>query len=207
MRHVPVAWQDQSVLRGASVEQATNAIPPGGTFDGYDRFKVTTMSLGGDKAFPAAWGAERLTLSGELGWSHVGGLPDAGALRYGRSDDFGIAAINGVACVDTTAAQKSCAHDGFVTGNAWGYRLRLAASYPGAFLGATVMPSLFFSHDVGGYSYDGGFVKDRKTLRPGIRAEWHRKYFADIQYTRVSGGAYNTQIDRDNLTLVAGVFF
>ena len=185
----------------------TNAIPPGGTFDGYDRFKVTTTILGTDKVFPAAWGAQRLTLSGELGWIHVAGLPDPRVLRYGRSDDYGIAAINGVPCVDTTVAQKTCAYDGFVTSNAWGYRLRLAATYPGLVFGATVTPSLSFAHDVNGYSYDGSFVKDRKTLRPGVRADWGKKYFAEIQYARISGGAYNPQVDRDNLTLVAGLRF
>jgi len=185
----------------------TNAIAPGGTFDGYDRFKVTTASIGANKVFPNAWGAERLILSGELGWSHAGVLPDVGVQRYGRLDDYGVAAINGIACTDTTAAQKSCAHDGFVTSNAWGYRARLSANYPGAFLGAMLTPSLLFTHDVSGYSYDGTFLKDRKSLRPGIRADWDKKYFAEIQYTRISGGAYNTQVDRDNVTLVVGTNF
>lgn len=201
------AFLGRSPNSALNLAKNTNAIAPGGTFDGYDRFKVTTTILGTSKAFPTAWGAERLTLSGELGWSHVAALPDSSILRYGRSDDYGIAAVNGIACVDTTPAQKSCANDGFVTSNAWGYRIRLAAEYPGAFFGATVTPSLAFAHDVSGYSYDGSFLKDRKILRPGIRADWDKQYFADIQYARISGGAYNTQIDRDNVTLVVGVHF
>ena len=48
-----------------------------------------------------------------------------------------------------------------------------------------------------GYSYDGTFLKDRKRLIPGIRAEWGKDYFAEIQYTRISGGAYNIEVDRD----------
>lgn len=201
------AFLGRSPSSALNMAKNTNAIAPGGTFDGYDRFKVSTTSLGASKAFPATWGAERLTLSGELGWSHIAGLPDPGVLRYGRSDDYGIAAIDGIACVDTTLAQKSCSHDGFVTSNAWGYRLRLAADYREAFLGATVTPSLAVSHDVRGYSYDGSFVKSRQILRPGIRADWNKKYFAELQYARIFGGAYNTLVDRDNLTLVAGAQF
>lgn len=196
----------RSATAALNLAKNTNAIAPGGTFDAYDRFKVTTASLGANKVFPGAMGAARTILSGELGWSHVAGLPDHGFLRYGRSEDYGTAAVNGgPACTDTTAAKKACALDGFVTSNAWGYRLHLSANYPGAFFGGMLTPSLTFAHDVSGYSYDGTFSKARKTLRPGVRAEWNNKYFADIQYTRIAGGAYNTQIDRDTVTLAVGV--
>ena len=198
----------RSATAALNLAKNTNAIAPGGTFDSYDRYKVTTASLGASMVLPAAMGAQRPTLSGEIGWSHVAGLPDHGLLRYGRTDDYGLAAVaGGAACADTTAAQKSCAHDGFVTSNAWGYRLRLAANYPGAFFGGMLTPSLAFAHDVSGYSYDGTFLKDRKVLRPGIRADWNNRYFADIQYTRIAGGAYNTLVDRDSMTLTVGANF
>lgn len=195
----------RSATAALNLAKNTNAIPPGGTFDAYDRFKVTTASLGASQAFAGALGAQQLALAGEVGWSHVAGLPDPGFLRYGRSDDYGTAAVNGAACVETSAARKSCALDGFVTTNAWGYRLRLAAQYPGLFFGAMLTPSLAFAADVDGYSYDGTFLKDRRSLRPGLRADWGRKYFAEVHYTRTWGGAYNTQIDRDTATLAVGV--
>ena len=190
-----------------NLSKNTNALAPGSTFDSFDRFGVTTASFGGSKAFRNALGAAEVVLRGEIGLSHVAGLPEPGALRYGRSDDYGVAAINGVACTDTTPAQKSCALDGFVTTNAWGYRLRLAANYAGAFLGADLKPSIGYAHDVDGYSYDGTFQKGRKVLRPGLRADWGKKYFADLQYTAIAGGKYNTQIDRDNVSLVVGANF
>jgi hypothetical protein len=157
--------------------------------------------------FAKTWGAERLILSGELGWSHVADLPDTGFLRYGRSELYGVAALNGFPCADTSVAQKSCSHDGFITSSAWGYRARLSAIYPGALFGGTLTPSLTFVHDVSGYSYDGTFLKDRKVLSPAIRSTWGKKYFTEIQYTRFSGGAYFTLADRDNLTLVVGMNF
>ena len=185
----------------------TNAIAPGGTFDGYDRFKVSTLTLGGGKAWPEVAGASRLTLGAEFGWSKAGGLPDPGVARYGRSDDYGTDAVTaGAACVDNTVAKKACALDGFITSNAWGYRLRAAATYPGVF-GATLTPSLTFAHDVQGYSYDGTFVEGRKVFRPALRAEWGQRYFADLVYTRFGGGRYFNQIDRDNMALSGGVRF
>jgi hypothetical protein len=185
----------------------TNAIPPGGAFDAYDRFKVTTATLGSSKAFPGILGAPQLELRAEVGLSHVSGLPDPGVMRYGRFENYGGGAVNGVPCVDTTVAQKACAHDGFITTNAWGYRVRIAADYPEAFAGATLTPSLVVAHDVNGYSYDGTFLKGRVAFRPAIRAEWPKKYFAEIQYVHFNGGAYNLHIDRDTLAMAVGVFF
>lgn len=201
------AFLTRSPTSALVLAKNTNAIAPGGIFDAYDRFKVTTASLGANKAFAKTWGAERLILSGELGWSHVAGLPDTGMLRYGRSEFYGVAAINGYPCTDTSTAQKSCARDGFITSNAWGYRARLSAIYPGTFFGGTLTPSLSFVHDVSGYSYEGTFLKNRKVLSPAIRANWDKKYFAEIQYTRFSGGAYFTLADRENVTLVVGINF
>lgn len=160
-----------------------------------------------NKVFEKAAGASRVTVTGELGLSSIAGLPDPSVLRYGRSDDYGGATINGVNCVDTTAAQKSCARDGFVSAMAWGFRVRAAATYPGALSGATLTPSILVAQDVRGYSYDGSFNQGRLVVRPAIRADWGAKYFGEIQYTNISGGAYNNQIDRDTLTLSAGVNF
>lgn len=201
------AFLTRAPTTALQLAKGTNAIAPGGTFDGYDRFKVSTLTVGTGKVWSDLGGAARITVGAELGWSHVGGLPDPGVLRYGRSDDYGTAAVTGgAACTDATVAKKSCALDGFVTGNAWGYRLRVAASYAGVF-GATLTPSLTFAHDVKGYSYDGTFLEGRQVLRPALRAEWGQQFFADLAYTRFSGGNYFNQIDRDNVALSGGMRF
>lgn len=188
--------------------KGTNALPPGASFDGFDRFKVTTLTLGGNKAWQNLAGASRVVLAGEIGFSQVASLPDPGTLRYGRSDDYGLAAVTGgAACVDNTAAQKACAHDGFVTSSAWGYRLRVAATYPNLVAGATLTPSLLFGHDVDGYSFDGTFLEGRKLIRPALRLDWGQQYFAELVYTRWQGGRYFNQIDRDTLALAGGMRF
>lgn len=192
-----------------NLSKGTNSLAPGAVFDGFDRYPVTTITLGASQALQRLAGASRVMLAGEVGWSHVGGLPDAGQLRYGRSDDYGVAAVTGGApCSTATAAgRKQCPQDGFVTPNAWGYRLQVAAIYPQAFAGATLTPSFTWGHDVSGYSYNGGFLEGRKTLRSALRAQWGQRYFADLAYTRLQGGRYFTLVDRDTVTLSGGARF
>ena len=72
---------------------------------------------------------------------------------------------------------------------------------------ASLTPSLVLARDVNGYSYDGTFSKGRTTMRLGLRADWGKTYFADLQFTRFSGGRYNLVVDRDNLMLAAGMNF
>jgi hypothetical protein len=186
------------------------ALPPAATFDAYDRFKVTTASLGLNQGLPGVLGSQRVIFGAEIGWSHVAGLPDPGTIRYGRSEAYGVAAVPGapIPCIDSYPG-KTCAHEGFITRNAWGYRARIASTYNDTFLaGAALTASLFIAHDVKGYSYDGTFLEDRMLYGPGLRADWARTYFAEILWTRYSNRPrYSMLIDRDNLTLVAGVKF
>ncbi len=183
----------------------TNALPPGATFNGFQRFAVSQISLGTSYAFNKIAAAEKVTLFAEAGLIHVDGLPDPNVLRFGRSDDYGGASSNGLPCVDTTLAQKACALDGFITTNAWGYRLGIDARYLTSWMQVT--PSLFWSRDRRGYSYDTGFSQGRRTMQAGLRFDFPGKYFALAQYNRIAGGAYNNQIDRDAFTLAVGAKF
>jgi hypothetical protein len=192
------------------------AVPAGGSFDGFDRFGVTTLNLGGNKVWPKALGAERVVLSGELGWSHVAGLPDPQVMRYGRPLSYGTAPwlVNGALSPCSEAAPglsgvvgKTCTTDGFITRDAWGVRVRAAATYANALAGATLTPSLLVAKDVHGYSYDGTFSKGRTAVRVGLRADWGKAFFADVQLTHFSGGNYNLFVDRSNLMIAVGAAF
>lgn len=186
-------------------------IPVGGTFDAYDRYGVITASLGASKIFPKAMHAERVVVAGEVGFSHINGLPSADTLRFGRGTAYGAAAYTGAngaltACTDQVTG-KTCTTDGYTTSNAWGLRMVVSATYPNALGGATLTPSLYIAKDIKGYSYDGTFSEGRLMVRPGLRAEWDKKYFADLQYNRYSGGSYNLLVDRDYWSAVAGMRF
>jgi len=183
------------------------ALPPGATFDAYDRYSVVTSSLGLNQGLPGILGAQRIVVAGEVAWSHVNNLPDPTTLRYGRSEAYGVAAVPGFPCVDEYPG-KTCVNEGFITENAWGYRVRISATYNEVFLGASIILSFQYFRDVEGYSYDGTFLDDRKILRPSIRAEWGKKYFAEIAYTNFSDSPrYSLVVDRDNVVMFAGVNF
>lgn len=192
------------------------AVPAGGNFDAYDRFGVVTASLGANKVFLKALGADRVVLAAEVGMSHVNGLPDPSVMRYGRGLAYGAAPymLNGTltACSESAPGLngvpgKTCTNDGFISSNAWGLRGRVAATYGNALFGAALTPSLALAKDIKGYSYDGTFSEGRLTWRLGLRAEWDKSYFGELAYTHFGGGKYNLMSDRSNLSLVAGINF
>jgi hypothetical protein len=205
------AFYGRSPASLLALRKGITSIPVGGTFDAYDRFGVLTGSLGTSKVFPKALNAERVVVTGEVGFSHINGLPGTDTLRFGRGTAYGAAAyLNAsgalTACAETLGG-KQCTGDGYTSSNAWGLRLMVAATYPNALAGATLTPSLFVAKDIKGYSYDGTFSEGRTMVRPGLRAEWDRKYFADVQYNRYSGGNYNLMVDRSYLSIVGGLRF
>lgn len=190
-----------------ALNKGITTLPVGASFDAYDRFGVTTGSLGLDTVFPKTLGAERISLQAEVGVSQVRGLPDPAVLRYGRPLAYnGAAYTGGAACVDAVPG-KTCTHEGYISSRAWGLRMLASARYAPAGSGVSWTPSLLWARDVRGYSYDGFYVEGRTLLRPALRAEFGRRYFGEIQYHRYSGGRYNLQIDRDHLSLVAGARF
>lgn len=204
---VVAAFATRSPSSFLALNKGILGIAPGGIFDAYDRFGVVTANVGGLKVFPRLLGSERVMVIGEVGLSHVNGLPDQNLMRYGRPLAYGTAAnAVGAVCVDTVPG-KTCTNDGFVTADAWGLRLLASATYPNALAGASLTPSLLLAHDVSGYAYDGTFSQGRTTVRPGLRLDWGKRYSLDLQYTRFSGGAYNLALDRSYLSLVAAARF
>ena len=192
------------------------AIPAGGTFDAFDRYHVTTGSLGINQVVPSVLAADRLVLAGEVGFSHISGLPAQDVMRYGRPFAYGTAPylLNGSLTACSEAAPglsgvpgKTCTQDGFISANAWGLRMRAAATYSNVIAGVTLTPSLLAAYDVSGYSYDGTFSKGRTMLRPELRADVGKSYFLQLQYSMFSGGNYNLLSDRSNIVLAGGAYF
>lgn len=192
------------------------AVAPGGTYDGFDRYGVSTASLGANKVFPALLGADRVVVAAEAGISRVNGLPDQSVMRYGRPLPYGAAAysINGTltACAESAPGfngvpGKTCTTDGYVSSTAWGIRARIAATYSHLIDGVALTPSVYLAKDIKGYSYDGTYSQGRYVVRPALRADFGKTFFAEVAYTMVGGGSYNLQSDRSNVTLVAGMAF
>lgn len=203
----PLGNPNISVLEGA----------PGADLHGYRRKEITQLQTTFTHFIDQVMGASRLTLVGEVGVVHVGGLESTSEARYGRDPVFGPGPLPGGTCqtlntgtLGSATAEnvsKYCEDDGFVTSTAWGYRARAIWDYPDVFAGVNLRPSVSWSHDVDGYGPNGLFTEGAKAVSLGLDAEYQNTYSASLAYTDFFGGKYNTSIDRDFLALSFGMNF
>jgi hypothetical protein len=174
------------------------ALPPNSLYHGYDRFRVIQAQTGVLKDFGAMLGAAKNFIGAEIGIKHVVGLPDSTVRPYARPE------IDDVCATDAQCATQ----DGFVTSNAWGYRLRAGMEF--ANLGETgisLRPTVSFAHDVKGWSYDYAFVEGRKTVRVSLDGEFGRYLFTNLTYAASRGGLFNTRKDLDFFLASVGFKF
>ena len=165
---------------------------PGQDLHGYRRKEVTQFQTTLTHFFDQVMGASRLTLVGEVGVTHVGGLGGTSDLRYGRDPVFG-----------------SEGDDGFATTTSWGYRGRAVWEYNSVLPGVNLKPNLGWSHDISGYSPgpNANFEEGRKAITFGLDGEYQSTYTSSLSYTNFFGGRYNTLSDRDFVALTLGVKF
>ncbi|SFW78110.1 MULTISPECIES: DUF1302 domain-containing protein [Pseudomonas] len=201
----------------ASVLQGT----PGQDLHGYRRKEITQFQTTFTHFLDQVMGASRLTLVGEVGVTHVGGLESKSDARYGRDPVFGPGELPNGFCnsLNTSTAagggqtindvNSNCNNDGFTTSTSWGYRARAIWEYPDVFAGVNLKPNVAWSHDVKGYSPGpgGNFEEGRKAVSLGLDAEYQNTYNASLAYTNFFGGDFSTVDDRDFLALSVGVTF
>jgi len=199
---------------------------PGQTAHGYNRKEITQFQTTFTHFIDQVMGASRLTLVGEIGVAHVGGLESTSKVRYGRDPIYGPGAlpdtevapgvfINSCQALNQSTlgsassknVSKHCNNEGFVTSTAWGYRARAIWDYPNVFAGVNLRPSVSWSHDVDGYGPNGLFTEGAKAVSLGLNAEYQNTYTADVSYTNFFGGKYNTAVDRDFVALSFGMNF
>ncbi|MDO9235357.1 MAG: DUF1302 domain-containing protein [Aquabacterium sp.] len=191
------------------------ATPLGGVFHAYDLKNKTQLQVSTVKIFPSFVNADSLTLIGELGVQHWSGIGDPyTSTRYGRGFGFGYADSSARSCAQAasssqnTGTNKHCENKGFVTSNAWGYRILAELSYPDLFLGVNFKPRMFISHDVKGYSADSTFIEDRVKLSLGAKFEYNKQYYADFSFTGYNRGAtYDQMHDRSYFAATVGMSF
>ncbi len=210
---VPDLWAASIQGVGPLAARAA-AAGPGGLMRGYDLLNKTQFQVNALGLFGGILGATATTVIGELAVSHAN-VPDAGTPgnpRYLRGAQWGFnsAPYAGVAACYASEAHNAaqvCSNEGYATRNAWGYRLFWQLTYNTP-VGLTLLPSLYWAHDVKGYSVDGQLVEKRKQLSLALRGEYQKRYFAEASYTAWSDGAtYDTGRDRDFLSLSVGMTF
>ena len=189
---------------------------------GYRRKELTQIQTTFTHFFDQVMGAERLTLVGEVGFIHAGGLESSSDVRYGRDPIYGPGPLNGTiggvsSCLALNAGTigtgstknltRYCEDEGFTTTDSWGYRARAVWDYNDVFAGVNLKPSIAWSHDVNGYGPNGAFTEGAKAVSLGIDAEYQNTYTTSLAYTNFFGGKYNTLTDRDFLALSFGMNF
>ncbi|MBI6897129.1 DUF1302 domain-containing protein [Pseudomonas putida] len=186
---------------------------------GYRRKEITQLQTTFTHFFDQVMGAERLTMVGEVGWTHVGGLESTSKMRYGRDPVYGPGPLPNGRCQSLNATtlagapqnnlSRYCENDGFTTSDSWGYRVRAIWDYNNVFAGVNLRPSVAWSHDVDGYSPGpgGNFEEGRKAVSLGLDAEYQNTYTASLSYTNFFDGKYTTVDDRDFVALSFGVNF
>jgi len=197
-----ISYRPNAPIQINTTDVTTNLTNPGriGMENrGYNRKEITQLQTTFTHFFDQVLGAGRVTVVGEIGYAHVGGLESTSEVRYGRDAIFGTPA-------DALALAANGRH-GFVTADSWGYRLRAIADYNNVFAGINFKPNLSFSHDVDGYGPNGLFNEGSKAVSIGLDAEYQNMYTASLSYTDFFGGDYNMLVDRDFLAFSVGVNF
>src|SRR5690606_4816943 len=129
-----------------------------------------------------------------------------GTTKFGRDSLFGQSPFADGTCSSLGTSPRAaswCENDGYMTRNAWGYRMRAGLEYSNVIAGINLSPNIAWSHDVEGYSPN--FVENAKSVSIGLNADYANRYNASISYTNFFDGKYNTLVDRDFATLSFGV--
>lgn len=180
-------------------QDAMAAAGGNGYLQGYTRANKTQFQLNGIKAGRGILAADQYALIGEVGfqWNDL----DTDALRYGRPFIFGPGpdASYGTPCSAINISKEGCKNKGYMTNFAWGYRLMFQLTYNNVFnSGITVQPSVFWSHDVQGWSIDSQFAEGRQALGLGARFTYNKDYALSLNAVRFNRNAeYDPLRDRD----------
>jgi hypothetical protein len=190
-----ILTQNNGGIGNAAADQRVADAGPGGEVRGYDAFDVTQLQTTFVKLYDRVLGASRLSLVGELAWTHIHNFDEsADALKYGRNGAFGYTADD---------------NDGFVTADSFGYVARGSLEYPNAVAGISLKPEVSFKHGIEGYGPQPGatFNEGQKVLSLSLTGEYLNQYSVQLAYTNFFGGDFNELEDRDFVSLSASVAF
>lgn len=194
-----------SATAPALLRESANAVAPGGVFHGYDFHAVAQAQFGVQQ--DGQLGGVPVSGTLEVMGKHAIKLPDPTVRRYGRADLFGVGPVFGNCTVTTATPALQCTQRGYVSPDAWGYRLRAEARWLALAPGLAATLSAAYVHDVKGWSGDFVLNQGRKSLNLGLRLEYRQRYLFEVAWLPVWGGDYNPLSDRDTASLALGVKF
>ncbi len=163
-------------------------VPTGTIIRGYDRVEQQQLQMTATKAFGPTFGADQLTVLGEVGFTYLD-LP--GGVYFNGPGVFLPAPGS-----NTTTSFGSVQTTGYATRFSWGYRFLGRLDYPNALGPATVSPRIAFGQDVNGVGPT--FNDGAMSLTLGVGFNYRQNWQADIAYTAYFGGHLIAGIDTAN---------
>ncbi len=172
----------------------SNAVAPGGTMRAWERHEALQLQIGVTGGLPAVLGSAGMSYGAELIYKQVPDLPNSAVTRFGRAEVFGQGPVAGTC--PPPAAPVSCTSDGYVSQEAFGYRLRAGLKYPHAIGAVDLVPAVVFGHDAWGWSGDGMLLEGRMLAVVSLQALYTKRWSAALAWQPTWGGTYNNQRDR-----------
>lgn len=196
--------------------------PPNSYIRGYERFDVLQYNLGVTRVLSSTenWlGADQIQLVGELGATHVPGLPSydqlqiespgvyyhasAGADGTGADGSRQACSTNPSCHVGPDGARFNPSQanlDDLVDKFSWGYRAIAIIKYESVLPNIGISPFILFGHDVQGTAPGPAenFIEHRKQLQMVVETRYGSALSLGLGYSMYWGGGYtNLYRDRD----------
>jgi hypothetical protein len=165
---------------------------------GYRRHRAVTAQSTLTKVFGPAFGAQQLTVLGEVGAVFVN-LPPKSVLRYDGPGTFtsgsASAMINtGFGSIPPTPEAS------FADSTSWGYQFLARLDYTNVFAGVNISPTIAYANDVRGTTPLplGNFVAGRQSVNLSAEFTFQNAWAFEVRYVNYfGGGRFNLLSDRD----------
>ena len=169
-------------IPGAPTGATGAALVPDGTLlTGWKRLKMSQAQVTATKSFPNVLAAEQLVLVGEVGYTKFHNLPSD--VKFNAPAVHLPATAFGAQLSSAFSVQPP---ESYMTENSWGYRLAGRLEFSNALFGGNLAPRFAWAHDVEGSSPT--FNEGVKAASLGLSWDYQRRWLADAQFTRFSGG-------------------
>jgi len=176
------------------LREKADAVAPGGVLRAWERHEALQVQLGATGGLPNVLASAGMSYGAELIYKSVPDLPNSSVMRFGRAEVFGQGPVDGVC--PPPAAPVSCTSDGYVSQEAFGYRLRAGLKYPKLFGEVDLVPSFMFGQDVWGWSGDGMLLEGRMLAVVSLQALYANRWSVAVAWQPTWGGTYNNTRDR-----------
>jgi hypothetical protein len=190
-------FEDNQITNGSNASLSTY-IP------GYIEKDVSQVQMTMTKLFGPSFGADQFTMVGEVGVTHVHGMPSKNDIRLESAGTYVTGNPNQAALGGAHAGKAAEPASAFADATSWGYRAVAKFDFNNAIGAVTLSPRIAWSHDVNGNTPGpgGSFIEDRKAITFGLGADYQNTWSADLSYTDFFGAdRYNLMNDRDFVAL------